>query len=79
MVFKVARALIKYTLVLVCSAGLTGCAGYSVVSLGVGLATGQTLSDRAISKVTGSDCNVVQTLQGQWYCETRPVYNQSGF
>lgn len=65
--------------ILALALNLSGCAAYSAASLGVGAATGRTLTDRAVGTLARADCGFLQPFQGLWYCETRPVYNQEGF
>lgn len=65
-------------LTLVLALNLSGCAAYSAASLGVGLATGQTITDRAVGAVADADCGFLQPVQGLWYCERKPRYNQEG-
>ena len=63
----------------------TGCAYpvYSTASLATGMATGKSLTDRAVSQaVPYGDCNVFHVFDGKYYCEIRDpaaTYNRSAF
>lgn len=58
---------------------LNGCAAYTVVSVGTWAATGKSLSDHGTSAVAQGDCNVLHTVNGQYYCEMPVIYNRSAF
>jgi hypothetical protein len=59
---------------------LTGCAAYSVASIGSYVVTGKGLGDHAGSAVTGGDCNlIINTYDGKYVCEMPVVYNHNGF
>jgi hypothetical protein len=58
---------------------LSGCAAYSVASIGSYVVTGKGLGDHAGSKVTGGDCDLIMnTYNGKYVCEMPVVYNRSG-
>lgn len=59
---------------------LTGCAAYTVASIGSYAATGKGIGDHAGSAVTGGDCNAIKhTYQGKYVCEMPVVYNRNAF
>lgn len=67
------------TFLLVASTTLTGCAAYSVASVGSYIVTGKGLGDHAGSTVTGGDCNLIMnTYNRKYVCEMPVVYNRSG-
>jgi hypothetical protein len=58
---------------------LTGCAAYSVASVGSYVITGKGLGDHAGSAVSGGDCNLIMnTYNGKYVCEMPVVYNRNG-
>jgi hypothetical protein len=58
---------------------LSGCAAYSVASVGSYIVTGKGLGDHAGSTVTGGDCNLIMnTYNRKYVCEMPVVYNRSG-
>ena len=59
--------------------GLNGCAVYTVASVGTWAVTGRSLTDHGASGVSGHDCNIIQPFKGEYYCEKKVVYNQTGF
>ena len=64
----------------VASTTLSGCAAYTVVSVGSYAVTGRGIGDHAGSAVTGGDCNLIMnTYNGKYVCEMPVVYNQNGF
>jgi hypothetical protein len=64
---------------LIATTTLTGCAAYSVASVGSYIATGKSLGDHAGSKVTGGNCDLIMnTYNGKYVCEMPVVYNQNG-
>jgi predicted small secreted protein len=68
------------TFLLVASTTLTGCAAYTVASVGSYVVTGKGLSDHAGSAVSGGDCNIIKnTYNGKYVCEMPVVYNRSAF
>jgi predicted small secreted protein len=68
------------TFLLIASATLTGCAAYTVASVGSYVTTGKSLGDHAGSTVTGGDCNLItNTYNGKYVCEMPVVYNRNGF
>jgi hypothetical protein len=68
------------TFLLVASTTLTGCAAYTVASVGSYAFTGKGLGDHAGSAVSGGDCNLIKhTVNGQYVCEMPVVYNRSAF
>jgi hypothetical protein len=65
---------------LIATTSLTGCAAYSVASIGSYVVTGKSLGDHAGSTVTGGDCNLIMnTYNGKYVCEMPVVYNRNGF
>jgi hypothetical protein len=50
-----------------------------VVSLGTGLITGKTLTDRGVSFAAQGDCNVKHIAEEKHYCEMPVKYNRQGF
>jgi hypothetical protein len=55
---------------------LSGCAAYTVASIGTTVATGKSITDHALSETVHGDCNVFHLWKGQYYCEVDPVYNR---
>jgi len=67
------------TFLLVATATLTGCAAYTVASVGSYVTTGKSLGDHAGSTVSGGDCNfIMNTYNGKYVCEMPVVYNRNG-
>ena len=65
---------------LIASTTLTGCAAYTVASVGSYVVTGKSLGDHAGSKATGGDCNLIMnTYNGKYVCEMPVVYNRNAF
>jgi hypothetical protein len=62
-----------------CTLSLNGCALYTVASVGTWAVTGRNLTDHGVSGITQHDCNMTQPLKGEFYCEKKVVYNQTGF
>lgn len=59
---------------------LSGCAAYTVASIGTYAATGKSIGDHGASLASGGDCNTVKHLwNGQYVCEMPVVYNRSSF
>jgi hypothetical protein len=62
---------------------LTGCAAYTVSS-GVSIVvTGRSITDHAVTKVSGVDCDALRAIkETTWYCESTPDpgtrYNRNG-
>ena len=57
---------------------LNGCAVYTVASTATVIVTGRSPSDHVATLATGWDCSTLQVLQGLYWCEITPTYNQSG-
>ena len=57
---------------------LNGCAVYTVASTATVIATGRSPTDHVATLATGWDCSTLQILQGYYWCEITPTYNQSG-
>lgn len=58
------------------------CAVYTVASVVTYAATDKSLTDHAVSRSLGHDCNITQTVQGKYYCEVRDVsvtYNRNRY
>jgi hypothetical protein len=69
--------MLKFALVLIVLANLSGCAVYTVSNISTILITGKSISDHGISLVTGADCNfMVHLWMGDYICEVSPTYNQ---
>lgn len=68
----------RILIALACTLSLQGCAVYTVASVGTWAVTGRSLTDHGASGVTGHDCNMLQPLKGEYYCEKIIVYNQHG-
>ena len=70
----------KSLIVLLLSLSLSGCAVYTVASLGTMAVTGKAIGDHAGSAATGGDCNTLKHLvDGKYVCEMPVTYNQSSF
>jgi hypothetical protein len=64
---------------ILCLTQLSGCAVYTVASVGSYAVTGKGLGDHAGSSLSGGNCNVIKHLAtGQYICEMPVVYNRSG-
>jgi hypothetical protein len=64
---------------ILCLTQLSGCAVYTVASVGSYAVTGKSLGDHAGSTVLGGNCNTIKHLAtGQYICEMPVVYNRSG-
>ncbi len=67
---------------LVCLMALGGCAAatpFGAVEAASVMASDKTLSDHAISVVSGKDCSILRREQGRTYCaedEVHPVYRK---
>ena len=72
----------KILIILVASA-LSGCTTVTVISLATQATTGKSLTDHALSRATGADCNTVKFAvndeKHQYLCEETPKYNRSSF
>jgi len=57
-------------LILVIALTLEGCA-YTVATTAVGMVTGKSVTDRAVSLATDMDCNGIGVVKGEqdYYCE----------
>jgi hypothetical protein len=59
---------------------LSGCAAYTVASIGTFAATGKSIGDHGASLASGGDCNGIKHLvNGKYYCEMPVVYNRNPF
>lgn len=59
---------------------LTGCAAYTVASIGTYATTGKGVGDHIGSVATGGDCNLIKhTYQDKYVCEMPVVYNRNAF
>ena len=58
---------------LIITLALTGCSSfdiaYQTVSITSGITTGKTLTEHAISQVTGADCRATNIVNGLYPCE----------
>ena len=59
-------------------AQLTGCAAYSVASVGTTLATGRGIAEWTATGITGADCAVTNVARDKYLCEIPVVYNRHG-
>jgi hypothetical protein len=58
----------------------SGCAAYTVTSVGSLAATGKGLTDHAASAVMRGDCDIIRSIKEQsYYCEMPVTYNQNAF
>jgi hypothetical protein len=57
---------------------LTGCAAYSVASIGTTLVTGRGIAEWTATGVTGGDCAVTNLARDKYLCEMPVVYNRHG-
>lgn len=57
---------------------LTGCAAYTVASVGTTLATGRGISEWAATGITGGDCALTNLPKDKYLCEMPVVYNRHG-
>jgi hypothetical protein len=65
---------------ILCLTQLSGCAVYTVASVGSYAVTGKGIGDHAGSLATGGDCNLIKhTVNGQYVCEMPVIYNRSSF
>ena len=60
------------------AAQLTGCAAYTVASLGTTLTTGRGLAEWTATGVTGGDCALTNLPKDKYLCEMPVVYNRHG-
>lgn len=65
-------------IVIILALSLQGCAVYTAASVGTFLATGKSITDHGATQITQGDCNIANTVKGQYYCEMPVVYNRSG-
>jgi len=63
----------------IAATSLSGCAVYTVASVGTWAATGKSLSDHGTSAVARGDCDILHTVNKKYYCEMPVVYNRNGF
>ena len=67
------------SILVIASTSLTGCAAYSVASVGSYVFTGKGIGDHAGSTVSGGDCNLIMnTYNRKYICEMPVVYNRNG-
>jgi predicted small secreted protein len=67
------------SILVIASTTLTGCAAYTVASVGSYVVTGKGIGDHAGSAVSGGDCNLIMnTYNGKYVCEMPVVYNRNG-
>jgi len=58
----------------------SGCAVYTVTSVGSLAATGKSLTDHASSQLSGGNCDAIRAVKNiSYWCEMPVVYNQNGF
>jgi hypothetical protein len=57
---------------------LTGCAAYTVASIGTTLATGRGISEWTATGITGADCALTNLAKDKYLCEQPVVYNRHG-
>jgi hypothetical protein len=64
----------------IATTSLSGCAAYTVASVGSYAATGKGIGDHAGSALSGGDCNVIKhTYNRKYVCEMPVVYNRNAF
>ena len=64
----------------IATTSLTGCAAYTVASIGSYAVSGKGIGDHAGSVASGGDCNLVKhAYQGKYVCEMPVVYNRNAF
>ena len=57
---------------------LTGCAAYTVASIGTTLATGRGITEWTATAATGGDCALTNLPKDKYLCEMPVVYNRHG-
>jgi hypothetical protein len=57
---------------------LTGCAAYTVASIGTTLATGRGITEWTATGITGGDCALTNLPKDKYLCEMPVVYNRHG-